>query len=56
MACAPPQRKTRVTPESRAAARIASGIRPSFPGGETITISPQPASFAGMAFIKTVEG
>ena len=29
---------------------------PSFPGGVTITISPTPATFAGITFISTEEG
>ena len=56
MACAPPTRKTRLTPQMRAAARILGGIFPPLPGGVTMTISLTPASLAGMQFMMTLEG
>ncbi len=56
MAWAPPQRNTRSTPASRAAARITGFTSPRQVGGETMTISAQPASLAGMQFIRTVDG
>ena len=55
MAWAPPTRKILSTPAIFAAARIAGEI-PFFPGGVTMTISPHPAIFAGMAVMSTVEG
>ena len=39
-----------------AAAKMAGAILPPAVGGETMTMFLQPASFAGMAFIKTVDG
>ena len=54
-AWAPPVRNTRSTPAMRAAARITGEMSPPV-GGETITISRQPAIFAGMQFISTLEG
>ena len=48
--------KMRLTPATFAAASMAGLTLPSFAGGVTITISPQPAIFAGMASISTVEG
>ena len=53
IACAPPTRNTRSTPASRAAASTTSGVPP---GGVTITISPTPATLAGSALIRTVDG
>ena len=55
-ACAPPTLKTRPTPATLAAARMAGLTLPSAEGGVTITISPQPASTAGMQFISTDDG
>ena len=43
-------------PTSAAAARVASGTRPSGPGGTHRTISGTPATCAGIAVINTVDG
>ena len=56
MAWAPPTRYTSSMPTSAAAARAASGTRPSGPGGTHRTISGTPATCAGIAVIKTVDG
>ncbi len=55
IACAPPIANTRSTPAIAAAAstialRTPSGV------GVTMTISPTPATFAGIAFISTLDG
>ncbi len=55
-ACAPPIRKTRSTPAMAAAARTSSATRPPAPGGTHRTTSPTPATFAGMAVMRTVDG
>ena len=55
-ACAPPALTMRVTPESRAAARISGETLPSRCGGVAIRISDTPASLAGMAFMSTLDG
>ncbi len=55
MACAPPIVKARETPARCAAART-SGLRTPSGVGTTITISPTPATCAGITFISTVDG
>lgn len=54
-ACAPPIVNTRSTPPNSAAASTRSFFRPSGVG-TTITISPTPATRAGIAFISTDDG
>src|SRR5438094_6900673 len=56
IACAPPTRYTASTPARCAAARIAAGTLPSGRGGVASTRSDTPATRAGIAVIKTVDG
>ena len=56
IACAPPDKKIRSTPQIAAATKISGLGVPSFLGGVTIIISFTPAILAGIAFIKTLDG
>src|SRR5439155_6680423 len=56
MACAPPTRYTASTPAIAAAASTTSGTRPPGPGGTHSTTSPTPATRAGTAVMRTVDG
>ena len=56
IACAPPERNTRSTPQRPAATRISGFGVPSLQGGVTMMISFTPAIFAGTAFMMTLDG
>src|SRR5262249_9487015 len=56
IACAPPTRYTSSTPTNAAAANVAAGTLPSGPGGTQRASSGTPATRAGIAVMRTVDG
>ena len=56
IACAPPMRYTTSTPAIAVAASTTSGTRPSRSGGTHTTTSSTPATLAGTAVMRTVDG
>src|SRR5438067_8221994 len=56
IACTPPMRYTASTPASAAAASVSAATAPSLPGGTHRTTSPTPATRAGTAVMRTVDG
>ena len=56
MACAPPIRYTSSTPAMEAAHRVAASILPSEAGGTHRAMLPTPATRAGAAHMRTVDG